>query len=775
MKKMLLVVLGTLLLVPQIASALFFNGGFENGNYNSWTVEHAYNEAGLTISGGIPVAENVVKDDFVTPGWSPGAWPSSDLDFYTGDNRAVITSGTGFDPIATLLPVVEYGSYSARVNSRDGNNHATRIWQEAALTEADRDPTDNNFYLRFAWAAVLENPGHQPANQPYFHITITNITDNNTVIYNNFNFSNQPNLTWRTDNIAVGGWLWVPWQEENITLQDNTVTLASVGDILRIELSVGDCSFGGHGGYAFLDGFRSQASTTQTDTESTGFDLRRDGLGDGMNILNCGTVFDMDGKGGPGSGPWSGAALFTLYFVLFLLPVWILKRLHGTKRSFARPALLSLLVVLALLLTAALPAGAGELVAKAQRFHPTSDGFGTLTLDSDQVLGNGDWAFVSTLNYASRPLNLGDTRNLIVQRDRVRDLVTLDFAGAYGFGRNLSFGIDVPINMLLEGRNSVGANGTSYGIGDVRLNGKWQFLSRPDYGLAFVPFFNIPMGNKEFLLTEDRYGWGGKLAGHWAQSERLTLLANLGVELISSPFKSRIFSSWLQYGIGMDYKLATKGASIVAEINGETTLDKVWDHTVVSPFELLAAYRKNWTPGWTYEVGAGLGLNKGMGAPAYRALVGVSYLFGAPKTAPASTPPPAPMAMETPAAKPSPPPPAAAKPVKETITLKVEFDTDKADIKAKYNDDIARVAAYLKKYPDTTVAIEGHTDSTDGDKWNQKLSQMRADSVKNYLVAKFGVDASRISTKGYGASKPIADNKTKEGRQKNRRIEAIFR
>jgi OOP family OmpA-OmpF porin len=132
--------------------------------------------------------------------------------------------------------------------------------------------------------------------------------------------------------------------------------------------------------------------------------------------------------------------------------------------------------------------------------------------------------------------------------------------------------------------------------------------------------------------------------------------------------------------------------------------------------------------------------------------------------------------MEKPVAPPPPPPPPPAeKPVKETITLKVEFDTDKADIKPKYDDDIARVAAYLKKYPDTTVTIEGHTDSTDGAKWNQKLSEMRAESVKNYLVSKFGIAASRISTKGYGAAKPIADNKTKEGKQKNRRIEAIFR
>ena len=121
------------------------------------------------------------------------------------------------------------------------------------------------------------------------------------------------------------------------------------------------------------------------------------------------------------------------------------------------------------------------------------------------------------------------------------------------------------------------------------------------------------------------------------------------------------------------------------------------------------------------------------------------------------------------------PPPPAPKPVKETISLAIEFDTAKADIRPKYNDELAKVAAYLKKYPETTVTIEGHTDNVGGEKYNQKLSERRAESVKKYLVEKFGIDASKISTKGYGLSKPIADNKTKEGKQKNRRIEAIFR
>ena len=108
------------------------------------------------------------------------------------------------------------------------------------------------------------------------------------------------------------------------------------------------------------------------------------------------------------------------------------------------------------------------------------------------------------------------------------------------------------------------------------------------------------------------------------------------------------------------------------------------------------------------------------------------------------------------------------------ITLEIEFDTGKADIKSKYHDEIGKVAAFMKKYPDTKGVIEGHTDNVGGYDDNMKLSERRAASVRNYLVEKYGIAPERLSSKGYGYTKPIADNKTSEGRQKNRRIEANF-
>ena len=113
-----------------------------------------------------------------------------------------------------------------------------------------------------------------------------------------------------------------------------------------------------------------------------------------------------------------------------------------------------------------------------------------------------------------------------------------------------------------------------------------------------------------------------------------------------------------------------------------------------------------------------------------------------------------------------------AKPV--TIKLNIQFATGKSNIQAKYYNEIKRVADYMTKYPKTKAAIEGHTDNVGKEAVNVKLSQNRANSVKNYLASKFKIDSSRIKATGYGPKKPIASNSTKEGRQKNRRVTAVF-
>jgi len=106
----------------------------------------------------------------------------------------------------------------------------------------------------------------------------------------------------------------------------------------------------------------------------------------------------------------------------------------------------------------------------------------------------------------------------------------------------------------------------------------------------------------------------------------------------------------------------------------------------------------------------------------------------------------------------------------EVAAKNILFVTGSARLQSKSFKGLNDVAAIMKENPDMLLAIDGHTDNVGKDDFNQTLSENRANSVKTYLVSK-GVEESRITATGYGESKPIADNKTAAGRQKNRRSE----
>lgn len=106
-------------------------------------------------------------------------------------------------------------------------------------------------------------------------------------------------------------------------------------------------------------------------------------------------------------------------------------------------------------------------------------------------------------------------------------------------------------------------------------------------------------------------------------------------------------------------------------------------------------------------------------------------------------------------------------------TQGILFDTGKDVVKPESTPTLKEIAAALTSHPDLRVEIQGHTDNVGKAADNQALSEARAAAVKAALVGSYGVNAAQLTTKGYGDTKPVADNKTAEGRQNNRRVELV--
>ncbi len=196
---------------------------------------------------------------------------------------------------------------------------------------------------------------------------------------------------------------------------------------------------------------------------------------------------------------------------------------------------------------------------------------------------------------------------------------------------------------------------------------------------------------------------------------------------------------------------------------------------LVAPFNVSAQSKQGY---WTepaggdmvWRSGAGLCWRAGYWTPAMAIAECDPDLVPkppAPKPVVAPPPPPPP-----PPPKPAPPPPPKPKPVAEKVTLAADvlFDFDKSVLKPEGKAKLDDLAGKIRGINLEVVIAIGHTDSIGSDAYNQKLSVRRAESVKAYLVSK-GVEPNRIYTEGKGEKQPVASNKTRDGRQKNRRVE----
>lgn len=208
MKKLLYVAALSLLVSPAWADS-FVNGGFESGDFTGWTQDGGrYNWGGSYSYTGDPGKSAVV---------------SAGLDPYTGNN----------------LNMVYSGNYSARVNNYDWNYHFSTISQTV------NDWSDTSIY--FAYAAVLEDPGHAYAG--HMRVSLFDETTGNYLYDTYFDYYTADTVLGAAQWNTYGNWGYTNWQVVQLD------TSAVQGHDLTLTLLASDCGAGGHGGYAYLDGF----------------------------------------------------------------------------------------------------------------------------------------------------------------------------------------------------------------------------------------------------------------------------------------------------------------------------------------------------------------------------------------------------------------------------------------------------------------------------------------------------------------------------------------
>lgn len=298
---------------------------------------------------------------------------------------------------------------------------------------------------------------------------------------------------------------------------------------------------------------------------------------------------------------------------------------------------------------------------------------------------------------------------------------------------------------------------------------------------------------------------GGTASGYYLDSSRFVGGSQLsGVGTINLGY--RFFNDWaLEANLGRDIAGDTGERLDIGKVDmyywfGEANPDsKAWRPYWVADITYLDLNRQDGTRPYltdgnkgehTWDVGLGLGVSKmisdhfefrGDVRGMYKVRdnentaidgsvnLALNYYFNGPKPAPVTqaAPAPAPVAKAVP---PAAAPVAAAEKRTITVKLNVLFEFNKADVRAIYGDELQAVANAMKAHNDIELVLEGHTDSVGSDAYNQKLSERRVAAVKAKLVKDYGIPANRISTVGYGESRPIADNATAEGRAKNRRV-----
>jgi outer membrane protein OmpA-like peptidoglycan-associated protein len=389
---------------------------------------------------------------------------------------------------------------------------------------------------------------------------------------------------------------------------------------------------------------------------------------------------------------------------------------------------------------------------EASSFHPAVDDGPYFTVYGTETLARWQWVGGTMAHYAYRPFQL--TQNGARVRGIIDDALLQEFYASMGLvDRWLQVGLDVPVGWWLAYTDPSVATATEQNkiaMGDVQINLKSEFLQLQKHkvGLGLLPFITIPTGSGKYFNGAGGVTGGGKLLLEFLPFSRWHIALNAGV-LFRQKFTILNIEQYHQllYGLGTAVDV-TKHVSVAAEMTGRAKLSDLFGSKEESPLEAdVGMEYKVGDSGFKVSGGGGAGLIRGSGAPTFRVFAGMSYRSKSKQT------------EEGP------------DPLDVVRSAVIHFTYDGREFASL--DDAQRlidVAEVLKAHTSARVKVLGYTDDVGTTKYNMKLSQKRADQIRDYLENR-GISPLRLSAEGMGEADPVADNATPEGRAENRRVE----
>ena len=212
------------------------NPDFEEDSLDGWTLTSYYNRQGVVVP---PMS-------FADLRLAPG--PSVNLTgVHTGNRESLVPAGLDS---STSLRLPKYGSTSAAINELGSSHNVNALAQQITLGPGDVDLFDGQIHLRFVVAPVLRSGGHDPTDQPFYWVSVTNKTRGDTLLIE-YNYANSPGVPWKTPNSIT---FYTDWRAFDVAPGNDRL---AIGDEVEVFVLAAGCSQGGHYGEVYVDGFGS--------------------------------------------------------------------------------------------------------------------------------------------------------------------------------------------------------------------------------------------------------------------------------------------------------------------------------------------------------------------------------------------------------------------------------------------------------------------------------------------------------------------------------------